>query len=247
MFIEIDGKKIHYEQEGSGAPIIFVHGWGGTINSLRNLAHLASKQYKTTILDLPGFGQSKNPAPDWGVEQYADLVIKFIQKLNLNPVLYFGHSFGGSLGLYISVNKPEIIKKLVLCNSAYKRSQKTSKSVKSIKSQILAKIPFFDKVEKPIKYIVYRILFPKSDLIKFPHLESNFRIIMTQDLTDLADKVKTPTLILWGDQDTYTPVAYAYELHKKIKNSQLKVFPDIRHNLPLQYPELVWEEMKNFL
>lgn len=247
MEVLVDGKNINYEIQGRGEPMLFVHGWGGSLNSLRKLADFASKEYKTILIDLPGFGLSDNPDSNWGVEEYAQLIVHFLQKLKIQSVDYVGHSFGGSLGIYISSHKPELIRNLVLCNSAYKREQKTSHKASQLKRYGLKYIPFFNYIQKPFKHIVYRIFFPNSDLVKFPHLESNFRRIVTQDLTRLVDKVEQRTLIMWGSEDSYTPVRYAHELHKLIKGSKIKIFPNIRHNLPLLYPDLVWKEMQEFL
>lgn len=247
MYLTVYGKEVYYEEKGIGKPILFVHGWGGTTNSLRQLFELASQHHRAIILDLPGFGHSENPDENWGVEEYSKLLIEFIKNLKLDHPIYFGHSFGGSLGIYIASNYPTIIEKLILCNSAYKRSNKQSRSVRFLKKYIYPYVPFAQKLEKRLRYIIYRIFFPNSDLVKYPHLEPNFRKIMTQDLTPYAPRIHIPTYIMWGEEDTYTPVSFAYELNKVIIHSILKVFPEKRHNLPLRYPELVWENMKQFV
>lgn len=247
MVIQIDGKNIHYERTGRGEPILFVHGWGGSINSLRKLATFAQPKHETIILDLPGFGKSENPEKEWGLEEYSNCVASFIKHMELQNLTYFGHSFGGSVGIYISSHNPTLISTLVLCNSAFRRSNKQSKIVTFLKKNVYPYLPFSQKFESSLRYILYRIFFPHSDLVKYPYLESNFRKIMTQDLVDFAPKISVPTLIVWGEEDTYTPVSFAYELAKKIPNSFLKIFPEKKHNLPLLYPELVWEEMNQFI
>lgn len=247
MFIEIDGKKVHVERQGKGDPLLLVHGWGGTVESLRMLADLAQEQCETIIIDLPGFGSSDNPDTNWGVEEYSTLVVKLIEKLQLKNLTYFGHSFGGGLGIYISSKYPDVIRTLILCNSAFKRSNKQSRLVKFLKQYIYPYLPFVHTFETKLRYYIYRLFFPQSDLVKYPHLEPNFRKVMTQDLTEYASRIKIPTLIVWGEEDTYTPVSFAYELKEKITHSQLVVFPNQRHNLPLKHPELVWKELKKFM
>ena len=98
-----------------------------------------------------------------------------------------------------------------------------------------------------IKRLLYRIFFPNSDSMKYPHLETNFRKIITQDLSHLLAKIKIPTLILWGSVDKDTPVPMAHELHEKIEGSTLKIFEGVTHGLPLKYPELVYKEMAKFI
>lgn len=236
MLARISGKNINYQIKGDGKPLILVHGWGGTSESLRAVYSLTSKVYESIILDLPGFGKSDLPDRDWGVEEYSKLIVKFINFLKLKKVSYFGHSFGGSLGIYIASQYPEVIDSLILCAASYKRQNKSSR---------LAKL--FAKTPKIVKKFAYRIFFPGSDLFKYANLEANFRKIVVNDLTPQLVKIKQPTLIFWGKQDRETPIELAYELKNKIKNSQLILFPNEGHNLPLIHPELISGEIAKFI
>ena len=229
-------KTVNYLVQGQGQPVVFVHGWGGNMKSLESLAALASARYQTVTLDLPGFGQSDQPDPDWGVKEYTETVISLMKKLKLSNIVYFGHSFGGSLGIYIAANYPGLIKKLILCDSSFKREVKTSPIAR-----------FFRKLPSKLKLFLYRVFFPNSDLAKFPHLEANFRKIILEDLSGYLSKINIPTLILWGEGDRQTPVDGAYELKNKIKNSKLKIYPNIGHNLPIKNPELVYYELAKFI
>ncbi len=246
MFLLVNGRKINYEEKGKGEPILFVHGWPASIKSLNKLYHLASKDYRSIIIDLPGFGKSDNPGADWGVGEYASHIAAFIHELGTKNVHYFGHSFGGELGIYLASRFPDVVKSLIISNSSYKRDGKPKKAVKILKN-LLTRIYSFKSVEPYAKKYFYRIFFPNSDILKAPHLESNFRKIVTQDLTSYLKDIKAPTLILWGQLDTTTPIHWAHELNEKIKKSKLRVFPDATHNLPLKYPDEVFEEVDSFL
>src|SRR3989338_7668915 len=129
MFITVNGKRLHYEEKGSGEPILFVHGWPASIKSLYRLYQIASQNYRAIIIDLPGFGKSDNPDPDWGVAEYAKFLVEFIDRLNLKPVIFFGHSFGGALGIYIASNYPNYIKRLILCGASYKRTSPSTTKI----------------------------------------------------------------------------------------------------------------------
>lgn len=237
MEIKIRGKTIAYEMKGKGSPILLVHGWGGSSLSVAKLAAILSKKYNTIILDLPGFGHSDIPNRDWGVAEYAELLIEFIHALKLKNLTYFGHSFGGALGIYIAAKQPQLIRKLILCAPSYKRP-----------SRKVSRIQFLNRlIPARFKLTLYRIFFPGSDISKFPALEHNFRKIVTQDLTSYLHKIKAPTLILWGDKDSYVPVSYAYELKKNIKYSIMKIFNGHFHSIPLKYPELIAKEVEKFI
>jgi len=233
MDINVQRKKIQFIKQGQGQPLVFLHGWGGSINSLTPLASLFSKKYQVVTLDLPGFGQSDPPDPNWGVKEYGELLVSLFNKIGLKKVVLFGHSFGGSLAIYLAAKHPEHIDKIVLCAPSFRRQVKKSRN-------ILKKLP------QPLRILIYRIFFPQSDLWRFPKLEANFRKIVNDDLSPYLSKIETKTLILWGQLDKETPVKNAYLLKKELKNSQLKTFPNIGHNLPLTQPELVFEEVKKF-
>lgn len=247
MYTTIENKKIHYETYGKGEPIVFVHGWGGNISSLRKLAKLASRNNKAVIFDLPGFGRSDNPNPDWGVAEYAELVLAVFKKLKLKAPIYFGHSFGGSIGIYIAATQPDTISELILCASSYKRKNKKSSIVVTVKKFTTTYLPFLTDVMVIIRPYIYKMFFRNSDLAKYPHLESNFRNIVTHDLTPLITDIKKKTLIIWGERDKYTPLDLAHELKDTIPDSTLVVFPNKSHNLPIRYPSEVYKEIKKFL
>ena len=236
MQIQISGKSIYFESFGKGKPILFVHGWGGTSESLKKLAQLLSKSYQSVIIDLPGFGKSDNPDPSWGIEKYADVLLEFIKKQNLATVIFFGHSFGGTLGLHLTATHPEVVEKLILCAPSYKREGKRSPF-----STIGRFLP------NSLKQPLYRLFFPKSELFKYPHLEPNFRNLISHDLSQEASQIKTKTLIIWGDKDSYVPVSNAYSLQKLIPDSRLEVVEGIGHGLPLYNPDLVYKKLQNFL
>lgn len=246
MKMNLNGKRINYSRKGFGKPILFVHGWGGSIHSLNGLSQFFSTSHECILLDLPGFGSSDLPEPNWGSSEYAELIAQFIKKLNLRNLTFFGHSFGGSIGIIICANHPSLISYLILCNSAYKRTRIKSETASLIKRYIYS-IPVLNKFGPFLRRLGYLLFFRNSDLYKFLHLESNFKKIISEDLTPLLSRIKTRTLILWGEADTQTPVSLGYELNTLIKKSDFTVFPNIKHNLPIKEPQLVAHAVNEFI
>lgn len=229
-------------EQGRGEKILFVHGWGGSINSFKTISDALSKKYLTINLSLPGFGNSDLPEKNWGTAEYADCIVCFLQQLKIKKIIYVGHSFGGSLGIYLASTFPDLISKLVLIAPSYKRTA-LAQSQPSILNQIFSKIP----AGKTIRRILYRTLYPKSDIWKYPQLESNFRKIITEDLTDRLNKIKAKTLIIWGVSDRETPISHVFELEKAVTTSKLVTVPNASHGLPLQNPDILTQEINTFL
>ncbi len=238
----IKSKRIHYFRIGNGKPILFVHGWGGSTASLLPLAKLISKNHTVIGIDLPGFGKSSLPNPNWGVAEYAKLIMQFMDKTGFNKFHYFGHSFGGSLGIYLAAQKNNHIDKLFLCASSYKRSPQKTSLLRNANF-----IPLPISIRTQLKRIMYRIFFPHSDSMKYPLLESNFRKIIQTDLTPLISQIKNKTYIYWGEEDTQTPISLAHELHTRIEHSHLFVYKRQGHSLPILSPHLIFRQLKNQL
>ncbi|MCA9371953.1 alpha/beta hydrolase [Candidatus Woesebacteria bacterium] len=246
MYREIDGLRLHYNVFGKGAPILFIHGWGGSRCSMHSLAKHAARRFQCFTIDLPGFGKSENPPKHWGVKEYAQCILQFMKQQKIVPH-YFGHSFGGELGIYIAAHHPASIRSLILCNSSFKRSRKISRTA-SLASQLnVNSYALIKKIYPFAKKIYYSLFHRGSDLLKYPALESNFRTIIFEDLTETTKIIKKPTLILWGENDTITPVLWAWELHRNIPRSKIVVVPKATHNLPITQPAIVWKELASFI
>lgn len=242
MFADIGGRSIHYSVAGTGArTLILVHGWGGTTRSLSQLSSCLCTKYRVISLDLPGFGASDHPEKNWGVEEYAGVVREFIRKTAAGPVIYFGHSFGGALGIYLAASHPELIAKLVLAAPSFHRSSVHRKQ------SPLERLPGPRFMKLIIRKLYYKLFYPRSDILAYPHLEENYRRIVATDLTPLISRVRQPALILWGELDRDTPVADARLLHRKLAGSTLVIYPRATHNVPLKNAEEVCREMEKFI
>ncbi len=115
-FVEIDGNRIHYVEEGEGPPILFIHGLGGTLHHLRHpLFGGKIPGYRLIALDRPGAGWStRAPGASARLPEQAALIAKFIDWLGLEKPLVVGHSLGGMIALTVALNHPDKISGIVL-------------------------------------------------------------------------------------------------------------------------------------
>jgi pimeloyl-ACP methyl ester carboxylesterase len=246
--VYLNNLKMNYEVDGSadGRAVLFVHGWGGSISSLKALHKLAVKiGLNSFILDLPGFGESDTPPDNWRAANYGEIVHNFIDTVIDKQVIYFGHSFGGGIGVYNAAKYPKSIDKLVLCNAAVRRDPKISRSAKLVRY-----VPFYSRFKvyfNPIRNLYYKLFLPYSDILKEPELESVFRNIVREDLTDVLSEIDIETLIVWGKDDKQTTLTEGKMINDKLSNSKLVVIDDTGHNLPLKHPELVFNEINKFI
>jgi pimeloyl-ACP methyl ester carboxylesterase len=115
-FIDVDGARIHYIDEGTGPPLIFVHGLSGQMyNFTYSLLDKLRHDYRVVILDRPGNGYSTLPAKaSVTISDHARIISRFCQELKLGRTLVVGHSLGGAIALALALNHPEQVAGLAL-------------------------------------------------------------------------------------------------------------------------------------
>lgn len=238
MKIIVSGISTHYQQLGDDTKpvVLFIHGWGGSHQSLYQLALNLQDWYRCILIDLPGFGHTANPPPTWGVPEYSTYICDFLSCLNLAKVTVVGHSFGGAIALNLASNFSQHVSQIIVFAPSWHRKN----VINPLNKSRLRSVPLLRK-------IIYRLFYPNSDLLKYPQLEDNFKRIMSQDLTETVQNIKLPTLIMWGDNDTYVPYSDGQLLHQYIALSAIKIFPDIGHNLPIKYWQLTIASIRSFL
>lgn len=115
-FIEVDGNRLHYVEQGEGRPIVFVHGLGAQLHHFRHPLFSAFGQgYRLIALDRPGSGYStRAPGATGRLTEQALLVRHFIEALGLEKPLVVGHSLGGAITLALALDHPEAISGIAL-------------------------------------------------------------------------------------------------------------------------------------
>jgi pimeloyl-ACP methyl ester carboxylesterase len=111
-FAEAGGLRIAYEREGSGRPIVFLHGFFGDHRVWRRQLELADG-YTFVAWDAPGCGESSKPPASFRMPDYADVLAEFIGRLDLDKPHLVGNSFGGTLALQLASRHPGIASSVV--------------------------------------------------------------------------------------------------------------------------------------
>ena len=95
MEVIIDGKKIHYEMEGEGYPVILLHGWLANLKTMQPIANGLKQKFKVYNIDVIGFGESDLPDNPMTTDDYGNFIKRIMQSLNINEPILIGHSNGG--------------------------------------------------------------------------------------------------------------------------------------------------------
>jgi pimeloyl-ACP methyl ester carboxylesterase len=231
--MNINGCYVNYIEYGKGTDtIVLLHGWGQNIAMMKSLGDAFQNKFRIIIPDLPGYGLSSEPNEVWTIMDYAECIHTLLENLHVKSPILMGHSFGGKISLYYA-SKYEV-KKLVLFASPFKKEiKKESIKLKILKS--LKKVPLLNKLEnfakKHIGSTDYKNATPKMREI----LVSTVNL----DLTEDVKKIKCPTLIFWGTNDTAVPVKRAYELESLIKDSGTVIYEGTHYTYLEYLPQVV--------
>lgn len=247
--IKIKGLEFHYTVTGSGSPIILMHGWGCNCTTLASIEKVAQEYHTVYNVDFPGFGQSQEPDVVWGVEDYTQLMEEFVKIENIeNPVL-LGHSFGGRVGiLFASRNKTN---KLILVDAAGVKPKRSMKYYFKVYTYKLGKklMPLIYGKKKAQQRI--EEMRAKRGSSDYNNASEMMRRILSkvvnEDLKSVMPSIKCPTLLIWGENDTATPLNDAKTMEKLIPDAGLVSFPACGHYSFLDNPFQFAAVLKSFL
>ncbi len=231
MNVVIDNLLINYTVSGSGPVVVLIHGWGDDLSTFKQQNGELKKKYKVYSLDLPGFGGSQNPSSDLNLDKFAGIVASFIHKVGIKKVYaYIGHSNGGAIamkGLSSGVLQSE---KLILVASSGVRSNYSGRR-KALRIAVkTAKVPtklLPKKTQKRIREKVYSKI--GSDMLVAEHMQETFKNVVTEDLVTESAMIPSKTLLIYGSDDTATPVEYGRIFSKQIEDAKLVVIEGADH------------------
>lgn len=232
MRIEIGGISINYECIGSGAPVLLLHGWGADIAAMMPIANEVARLGKMAVcVDFPGFGKSDLPPAAWGVREYADTTKALIDKLGIRGCDLVCHSFGGRVTIMLAAEDETLFKRLVLVDAAGIRPKRTIKYyIKTYSYKLAKRLARIKLVNKAFR-LDLKIKSAGSDEYKSLSgvMRETFVKVVNLDLTDKLDKIKNETLLIWGENDTATPLYMGRLMEKKIERAGLAVIENAGH------------------
>lgn len=253
MYTEINGLRIRYDIQGEGEAILILHGWGCKIEVYRRLTEDLSRMGKVYILDLPGFGESSEPKEPWDAAAYADFVQQFILQMGLDSLTLIGHSNGGRIILKMMGRKnlPFSVRKIILIDSA----------------GVVAKKSFSKRLRQRMYKIGRAVLSTKPFMALFPDALENLRqkhgsadykaaspimrqtlvLLVNEDMTGYCPGIRVPVLLIWGENDTATPLSHGQLLEKLIPGSGLVVLQNAGHYSFLDQPYSMERILRSFL
>jgi len=215
------GIRMYYETYGSGQPLLFIHGNGGSIDNFSNQIPYFKSRYKVIVADSRAQGKSVDPGDSLSYEMMADDLSALLDSLHIDSCYVVGWSDGGINGLLLAMRHPEKVKKLAVTGA-------------NLWPDTTAVDPFvYHEVMKYNDSIAKLPASPTlSTMRKLGHLLSYEPHITT---TELAT-IQCPTLVIGGDHDVLLP-KHTLLIAESIPKSYLWILPNSGHSTPVTYKD----------
>ena len=239
--VEVSGLRIAYRQEGSGPPLVLLHGgFGFDSRSWQRQLEALSDEYTVVAWDAPGCGQSSDPPPTFRLPDYADCLAGFIDALGLSRPHLLGLSFGGALALQLFALHPGVPRTLILAGAyagwagslpADEVSRRVARLATDMQRPPEEWIPSYLPgllTEAAPPEMVHEVASLMADVRPAAN-QAMLQGMAEADLRDVLPSVDVPTLLLYGEQDARSPVAVGQALRDSIPGSELVILPGVGH------------------
>lgn len=271
-FVEVDGIKLHYLCKGDGKPVVFLHGGVLSSEDFSDVIELAAeKGYKAIAFDRPGYGHSERPSNEKMTPIIqAKFIHKALTKLNIaEPIILVGHSWSGTMTLSYALQFPNDVEGLVVLGGAmYKEGYPAENG--DILSQIVTtpilgnvimntllatplgrsmgrattkatfspEVPPVDYEEKLLALWGRPTQFKanREDTLAFP--------ITSKQISPCYPEIKTPAVIVVGEDDPFGTIQMAERLHMDLPHSKMVRLPNVGHMIPENHPHKVLEAIE---
>ena len=238
--IVVNGLEIRERVVGQGDPVLMIHGWGANLELLQPLAQcLEGLDYRLYMLDLPGFGESAEPPAPYTIFDYAAFCVAYLDLHRLEQVHFFGHSLGGRIGLILGSDHSDRLKRMVLSNSAGIKTRQPLSGQLRLRGyravrEGLRRLGAAAIAESLRQRYNKRYASPDFQSAS-PVMRKTLVNVVSQDLLPNACRVNVPTVLIWGDADTDTPLWMGEKLEKSIPDAALIVHEGAGHYAYLDY------------
>jgi pimeloyl-ACP methyl ester carboxylesterase len=236
---EEDGFRLHYWEGGSGETALYLHGGGLPASTFRENKALLAGRFRTIVPDLPGFGKSDFPAPDWNYGDYARLIQRFLSARGVTVDYLLGYSLGGGVALELAPLLPSL-KRLILLSpgvesSTYRHARFmtliAAEAVSGLRQALLARrLGIYTRIGRDFLYA----------FIRFPRYQYRIlRVVMRSLLMrHNLSAVTVPTDIVSAKGDRFFPPETGRSLARRIPRATWRMEDGIHLWMLLNHEKL---------
>ena len=229
--------KFKFIEEGSGEPLVLLHGLFGALSNFRSLIEYFRQHNKVVVPMLPLLEMDILHTSVGGLAKF---VHKFLEARDLKDVHLLGNSLGGHVGLLHILKHPERIKSLILTGSSglFENGMGDSYPKRGDKEYIRKKteLTFYDPA-MATEELVEEVYSMTNNRLKAIKIIALAKSAIRNNLGEELNQIKQPTLLVWGSNDSITPPFVAQEFNKLIPNSELHFVDKCGHAPMMEVPD----------
>jgi pimeloyl-ACP methyl ester carboxylesterase len=264
-YAQIDGVSLHYEQEGLGRPLVFLHGLLTYSHLWRNITPGLTFGNTIYSLDLMGCGFSEKPHDKtYSLDTYVNQLAAFLDSFHLDNPILAGHDLGGVIVTLYTLRNPDKVRKLIIIDAPL-YSAAPPLAVRLLRTKLIGELFTGDWFLKRIlrggvaketampDALVDDYLRPyhedpgaRAALLKLVR-ELELRPVLENEIQPNLNKLQLPTLVMWGDSDAYVPLDFGKKLDQEIPNADFAVILRSGHYVQEERPEEVRAVLKEFI
>ncbi|NTX50682.1 alpha/beta fold hydrolase [Myxococcus sp. CA039A] len=254
--LQLEGFTLHYEESGQGIPVLLLHGLGSSGVDWELVTPRLVNGYRLVVPDARGHGRSGRPAGAYGVPLFARDVAALCDALGLKQVHVIGLSMGGMMGFQLAVDRPDLVRSLVIVNSGPELVARTVRRkfdfalrltlLRFLGPKALAKVlapKLFPKPEQ--ESLRQRAIATFSANDPDAYLRATRGLLGWSVMARLKD-VTCPVLVLHSERD-YTPLSAKQAYVDLLPQARLHVLADSGHAAPLDQPGPLTDAVEDFL
>lgn len=239
---DYNGTKVVYYEDGKGWPVVLLHGWGCSNETMKPVAEHLAPDFHVYNFDLPGHGESDEPNCAWSTVEYTEMLKAFFKEEKIEKPIIIAHSFGGRLSIRLGAAK--IPHKMILTGCAGLKPKRGLDYYAKVYSYKAAKkalsLPGLRKRKDEILGNMRKKKGSTDYQQASEAMRGTFVKVVNEDLKNLLPEIEAPTLLYWGENDTATPLEDGKTMEKNMQDAGLVVMKNSTHYAYL-------ENLGNFL
>ena len=245
QFMELGDMTVHYRISGKGEPIVLLHDEQSSLHTWAAWTDSLSGKYQVISLDLPGYGLTgPHPKGSYSTFMYVSFFEQFVKKLNLRRFHLAGNGLGAQIAWFYAAEHPDQLRKLILLDAPGFENKPTPWLYYLARTPVLNRA-LWRITPKPYIKLMLEEVYAEDQKVKNALVQRHFEMLMrpgnrkaftdraqvreNRPPADLIEKIRIPTLILWGAEDTRLSPENAYEFHRRIRRSALKIYQNAGH------------------
>ncbi|MBV6439163.1 MAG: alpha/beta hydrolase [Haliscomenobacteraceae bacterium CHB4] len=244
-FLRLDGMDVHCRITGKGEPVLLLHNAQSSLHTWAGWTEQLSHKYQVISVDLPGFGLTgPHPRGSYSAFMYAGFLDSLVARLDLKKFHLAGNGLGAEIAWFYAADHPERLQKLILLDAPGFEPKTTPWIIwiarTPVLNQVMTKI-----TPRSFLKIMLEEVFADHALVTDSLVQRHFELLLrsgnrqafidrasvseNRPPVDIIERINIPTLILWGAEDARLSPEFAYDFHRNIRGSYLRIYRNTGH------------------